>query len=110
MKFIKTLLHIKQSTHNDFVYGEPGRVPLSVKRQFRIIVKYWLKVVLYKDLLNEIDRNSNLMNWAGLLRNLLESGAFAHVWLFQGVGDTNRFLNVFKSRLNDILYKHGGNG
>ena len=50
------------------------------------------------------------MNWAGSLRNLLESGGFAHVWLFQGVGDTNRFLNVFKSRLNDILYKHGGNG
>ena len=63
MKFMKTLLHIKQSTHNDFVYGELGRVPLSVERQFRI-VKYWLKVVsskdckyikiLYKDLLNEI--------------------------------------------------------
>ena len=43
------------------------------------------------------------MNWAGLVRNLIESIGFAHVWFFQGVGDTNRFLNVFKSRLNDIF-------
>ena len=42
LKSMKKLLHIKQSTQNDFVYGELGRVPLSVKRQFRI-VKYWLK-------------------------------------------------------------------
>ena len=112
LKFMKKLLHIKQSTQNDFVYGELGRVPLSVKRQFRI-VKYWLKVVsskdckyikiLYKDMLNEIDGNRHFVNWAGLVRNLLESSGFAHVWFFQGVGDTNRFLNVFKSRLNDIF-------
>ena len=54
-------------------------------------------------MLNEIDRSHHFVNWAGLVRNLLESSGFAHVWFFQGVGDTNRFLNVFKSRLNDIF-------
>ncbi|MEW8542106.1 MAG: reverse transcriptase family protein, partial [Candidatus Thiodiazotropha sp.] len=112
LKFMKKLLKIKQSTQNDFVYGELGRVSLLVKRQVRI-VKYWIKIVasndckyikiLYTDMLNEIDRNPRSVNWASLVRNLLESSGFAHVWFFQGVGDTNVFLNIFKTRINDIF-------
>ena len=41
-ELFKQLLGIKQATQNDFVYGELGRYPLIVHRQYRII-KFWLK-------------------------------------------------------------------
>ena len=44
LKFCKQLLGVKQTTQNDFVYGELDRYPLIVHRQYRII-KFWLKNV-----------------------------------------------------------------
>ena len=38
--FYKQLLGVKQTTQNDFVYGELDRYPLIVHRQYRII-KFW---------------------------------------------------------------------
>ena len=37
LKCCKQLLGVKQTTQNDFVYGELGRYPLIVHRQYRII-------------------------------------------------------------------------
>jgi hypothetical protein len=42
--FCKTLLKMKSTTLNEFVYGELGRTPLYVLRYVRI-VKYWLKIL-----------------------------------------------------------------
>ena len=44
LKFCKQLLGVKQTTQNDFVYGELGRYPLIVHRQYKII-KFWLKIL-----------------------------------------------------------------
>ena len=41
--FLKRLLGLKQSTSNDMVYCESGRLPLIVQRQFNML-KYWLKL------------------------------------------------------------------
>ena len=43
----------------------------------------------------------NKVNWAYLVKDLLSRLGFYHVWLNQGVGNVNAFLNLFKQRLND---------
>ena len=44
LKFCKSVLKVKQSTQNDFIYGELGRRTLITNRLFRII-KYWFKIL-----------------------------------------------------------------
>ena len=43
MHFCKKLLGVKQSTQNDFIYGEVGRVNFAANRYISI-VRYWLKI------------------------------------------------------------------
>ena len=72
LQFRKHLLGIKQSTQNNFIYGELGRIPYQIRRQF-LILKYWLKVVakrennfvslIYKMMLNDIDNDNRKVNW-----------------------------------------------
>lgn len=110
MQYCKRLLGIKQCTQNDFVYGELGRVSFQNKRYVSII-KYWLKITLcnenkfvrkiYNMMLLDIENLENKENWALLVKRLLDSLGFSDVWLAQGVGDLNIFLNVLKQRLTD---------
>ena len=44
ISFLKSILCVKQSTPNCFVYGEFGLFPLIIERKMRII-KYWFKVL-----------------------------------------------------------------
>ena len=66
MQFCKKLLGGKQSTQNDFVYGELGRTNFASYR-YVSIVRFWLKLValnenkyskcVYKMLLNDFRVN-----------------------------------------------------
>ena len=49
LQFCKGLLGVKQSTQNNFIYGELGRVSFEVKRHYNII-RYWLKVIKSSDI------------------------------------------------------------
>ena len=110
MQFCKHLLGVKQSTQRNFVYGDLGRVSFQAIR-FTNIVKYWLKVVskpanklikvLYNQMKNDFDNDDSTINWAVLVRKLLCDLGFYNVWLQQGVGDINIFLNIFKQRVTD---------
>ena len=110
MQFCKTLLGVKTSTQNNFIYGELGRINYQTRRYF-IIIKYWLKViqkadnkyvnVIYKLMLRDIDSNARIINWVSLVRHLLYRLGFNDVWLFQGVGDNKVFLSIVKQRLHD---------
>ena len=63
LSFCKRMLGIKQSTQNDFVYGELGRMDYQSLRYINI-VKFWLKLVhteerkyikcIYNMMLNDI--------------------------------------------------------
>ena len=44
LQFCKKLLGVKQSTQNDFIYGQLGRVNFATHRYISI-VRYWLKIV-----------------------------------------------------------------
>ena len=44
LAFLKSILGVKKSTPNCFVYGELGVFPLIIERKVRIL-KYWLKIL-----------------------------------------------------------------
>ena len=110
LQFCKGLLGVKQSTQNNFIYGELGRVSFEVKRHYNII-RYWLKVIkssdikyikfIYNLMLEDIENNPEKINWAVLVRNLLGSLGFNEVWIQQSVGDEKLFMLILKQRLND---------
>ena len=46
--FAKKRLSVKQTTQNDFIYGELGRFTYQTKRCLNII-KYWVKILHKKE-------------------------------------------------------------
>ena len=68
MQFCKNLLDVKQSTQNDFVYGELGRL------RYISIMRYWLKIInleenkyvkcIYNMMIQDIQLFPNKPNWA----------------------------------------------
>ena len=52
-------------------------------------------------MLTDLDEYRNIINLAYLVRELLSRMGFNYVWLSQGVGNVNAFLNLFKQRLTD---------
>ena len=106
MQFCKRMIGVKQSTQNDFVYGELGRIDYQVHRYINII-KYWLKVI-YTDEHKYIKciyimMYPNKHNWASHVKHLLSRLGFLEVWNAQRVGNINNFLNTFKTRVKDIF-------
>ncbi len=110
LSFCKRLLGVKQSTQNDFVYGELGRTSLIVNRHVSII-KLWLNVcdrsntkytkLTYDLLVSDTYRYPTKINWASLVRDLLYNLGLGHAWIHQGVGDIRVFLSLVKQRIND---------
>lgn len=110
LQFCKKLLGVRKTTQNDFIYGELGRTTYLTKR-FSFIIKYWFKVLSAQDnkyvkmvydlMMRDMELFPRKTNWASLVKNLLMSLGFYDVWLNQGVGNVNVFMNVLKQRLND---------
>ena len=101
---------MKKTTQNNFVYGELGRTSYIMNRYF-IILKYWFKIILaeenkyiiivYNLMLRDLERLPNKVNWASLVKHLLMSLGFYNVWLDQGVGNYDGYMNILKQRLTD---------
>ena len=74
-QFCKSLLGVKTSTQNGFIYGELGRIDLKTIRIYSA-VKFWLKIlganerkyinVVYKLMLSDLTLHPNKTNWASL--------------------------------------------
>ena len=115
LQFCKRILCVKTSTQNDFVYGELGRTDFYTRRIY-IAIKYWLKViasdqrkymqVVYKMMLNDLETNYRITNWAQLIKIALTNLGFAYVWIAQGVGNSSLFLKSLKQRLNDTFIQN----
>ncbi|MCG8046233.1 MAG: reverse transcriptase family protein, partial [Candidatus Thiodiazotropha endolucinida] len=112
LQFCKKLLGVKQSTQNDFIYGELGRISYQSQRYLNII-KYWFKVVtsvdnkyikhIYNLMLADLDAHPLKSNWASSVKELLCRLGFGEVWDYQGVGNISAFLKQFKQRVRDIF-------
>ena len=110
LQFCKKLLGVKQTTQNDFIYGEFGRTSLVVERHLRII-KYWLKICMsnenkyikhvYNLLRADVQANPNQVNWTSVVRDLLCNLGMQYAWLGQSVGNVNIFLSLIRQRLTD---------
>ena len=80
LQFCKNLLGVKQSTQNNFMYGDLGRMSYQSCRYIKI-VKYWLKVItkpenklvniLYTQMKSDFEADDSTINWAVLVRKLL---------------------------------------
>ena len=105
LRFCKRVLGVKQTTLNDFVYGDLGRVDFQTRRYLSII-KFWFKVVanednklvkcIYNLMLNDIEQHPTHQNWASSVRNLLSRLGFLDVWIAQTVGNIDAFLELCK--------------
>ena len=116
LQFCKIILGVKQMTQNDFIYGKLDRTDCKLRR-FIVMIKYWLKVIssdeskyikhIYKMMLNDIEAQPLKHHLALSLKRLLSNLGFMEVWLSQGVGNEQRFLEIFKTRVKDISCKFG---
>ena len=112
LKFCKQFMGVKQTTENNFVYGELGRYPLIVHRQYRITM-FWFKIlkrenrkftkICYDMMLNDMVLFSNKNNWVIRVRIFLNNTGFSIVWQNQGVGNEIAFLTLLRQKLQDIL-------
>jgi hypothetical protein len=110
LQFCKSILGVKKTTQNDFVYGELGRTSLQVIHHMNI-VKYWVKILrtrenkyiylIYNMLKLDFERDERKVNWCSMVKNLLCSLGFYDAWLEQNVGDVELFLSSVKQRLTD---------
>ena len=93
LSFCIRMLGIKQSTQNDFVYGELGRMDYQSLRYINI-VKFWLKLVhteerkyikcIYNMMLNDIEIRPNKQSWDSMVKYLLSRLGFLEVEIHKG--------------------------
>ena len=112
LQFCKKLLGVKQSTQNDFIYGELGRIDYQ-SRRYLAIIKYWFKVIcseenkyikqIYNMMVNDLAAHPLKRNWASCVKDLLCQLGFRIVWETQGVGNIEQFLGTFKQRVRDVF-------
>ena len=114
LSFLKSVLCVKSSTPNCFVYGELGVYPLIIDRKVRVI-KYWLKIIrclgvkehyvhrVYRELCNLNVTNPTAVTWVSQVKHLLESNGFGFVWINQAVDSEKDFIRLFRKRLCDIF-------
>ena len=116
--FLKSLLNVRNSTPNCFVYGELGVFPLFVDRQVRVI-SYWTKLLslkdtnpnslthlIYKELFEMSVNNPRANTWATSVRDILNNSGFGGVWVSQTVLNKNEFLSAFKQRVRDMYLQN----
>ena len=110
LKFCKTVLGVKSTVQNDFIYGELNRLPMKCVRLVNIVI-YRLKIVhgekssyVTKCYMNALAMGTNDGKcWVNCLNAMLEQNGLGDVWLQQGVGDREFFLKIFKQRVLDIF-------
>jgi hypothetical protein len=113
-KFIRRVLYVNKSTNLAGLYGELGRVPLSIIRKIHML-PYWIKILksdnnciikqVYRMLRN--DANSNISynshNWAYQIKTILENLGLSDLWINQD--NSVIVLPIIKQRLLDQYYQ-----
>ena len=90
-KFLRRILSVKKSTNLAALYGEVGRLPISVIRKINII-KCWIKILNQNDssLVKQVylmlredaenHHNYNGKNWASQIKDMLQQHGLGYVW------------------------------
>ena len=108
----KRLLSVSDKTPNYIVYGETGGYPLYIDITVSSL-RYWFKLskmpmtrfpkqalVMLKNRLDTNTTHKN-RNWAGSIKDCLESYGFQDVWTNGRVENEKAFLSAFKQRMTE---------
>lgn len=107
LRFLKSILGVRQQTCSMAVYGELGRMPLFVLRKVRIL-KYWYKILsdpytlLYKVYIKQVqdvNNHRNLKCWSANIKCLLNELGFSYLWINQEISQLQ--LNMVIQRVYD---------
>ena len=111
--FLKSVLKVKSSTPDCFVYGELGVYPLYIERYSRVI-SYWASIISERDRVNSfvykvynqlyllsLDE-PDIKTWVTCVRDVLNKCGMGNYWLSQRVTNKDYFLSCFNSRIRDM--------
>ncbi len=113
LNYLKTILHVRQSTPSCFIYKEIEVLPLITHRLLRIF-KFWLKIVclpdssllkyVYNLMIYDMENVENITNWVSLLKKTLDEYGFGYLWNQQHLlhKNENFLISLFKQRVQDI--------
>ena len=110
LKFIKSTLGVRKQTPTPEIYGDTGRFPL-ITRQYIKAVKYWCRILkLFQshpvrnayNMLLELD-GIGFTNWCSRICSVLERAGLDQIWESQNIGDTNKFMLLFKESIVGIF-------
>ena len=116
LSFLKSVLNVKTSTTNTYVYGELGVFPLFVERQVRVL-KYWAKIIsgelsdnsyvtkVYKALVALEITKPREVTWVTLVRDLLVRCGMGDYWQTQRVECRRTFERLAKSRVYECYIR-----
>ena len=111
--FLKTVLRVKDSTPNCFIYGELGIYPLYIERYTRVM-GYWVNIInasatdrslvvkVYKEMYQLTETNRGAVTWASRVKDVLNRCGMGGYWINQRVDDKKFFLALFRRKLQDI--------
>ena len=106
----KRLLSLSDKSPNHMVYGETGRYPLYIDSKIAYL-RYWLKlgkmaitrfpkqalIMLQNSL--DTENRCKRSNWAGSIKECLESYGFQDVWAQGGVSNEAAFLSAIRQKM-----------
>ena len=110
LSFLKSVLNVKKSTPNCFVYGELGVYPLHLERKIRIF-KYWVKIVnssecsfirqMYNELVSQSILQPSTKTWVTLFKEMLFKMGLGEYWEYQDLINPKFYITEFTQRLYD---------
>ena len=101
--FMKTVLGVRTQTPTLAVFGELGRLPLSVIMQERAL-KYWIKIMtnqqmpMYSMFIEQCN-STNVNSWSQRIKRLLDRLGLSNVWL--NFDPNIDYYSTIKQRLYD---------
>ena len=110
LKFIKSILGVRKQTPTPAIYGDTGRFPLIIRQHIKA-VKYWCRILKLSqshpvrnayNMLLELD-GIGFTNWCSRIRSVLERAGLDQIWESQNIGDTNKFMLLFKESIVRIF-------
>ena len=110
LKFNKSTLGVRKQTPTPAIYGDTGRFPLIIRQHIKA-VKYWCRILKLSqshpvrnayNMLLELD-GIGFTNWCSRIRSVLERVGLDQIWESQNIGDTNKFMLLFKESIVRIF-------
>ena len=109
------MLHIKKCTPSVMVYGELGKLPLSVEIKNKLL-NFWcrlingneckLSYVLYNVLLQLHLNNIYDSEWLLYVKSLIIEIGEPQIWFSQSTGNVNRFKKLCKMKIQDLYINY----